>query len=137
MVCEMRTLAENATLSEKIRFYRAKRNMNGDTLAEMVGLSRFAIMYYENAQTEPLLDDLKKIALALGIEADTLYDDYYRFLDYPYTKKIKEIRTANDLLQRELGEILGVTRRAVERWEHGKNVVSHETWNKLRAFDLL
>jgi len=137
LICEMHTLDENATVGERIRFYRTKRHILGNTLAEMVGLSRYAIMYYENNQTEPLLEDLKKIAHALGVEADVLYDDYYRFLDYPYSAKIKEIRKVHGLYQRELGEMMGVSRRAAERWESGKNVVSRSTWERLESLSLL
>jgi len=133
----MRSLCKGITVGEKIRFYRTKRNIHGYTLAEAVGLSRFAIMYYENNQSEPLLEDLKKIAVALEIESDKLFDDYYRFLDYPYSEKIKEIRKERNLLQRELGETLGVGRRAVERWEHGKNVIARETWELLRELNYL
>jgi len=133
----MYTLDENASVGERIRFYRTESHILGNTLAEMVGLSRYAIMYYENNQTEPLLEDLKKIAYALGVEVDMLYDDYYRFLDYPYSAKIKEIRKVHGLYQRELGEMLGVSRRAVERWEHGKNIVSRSTWERLAGLGLL
>ena len=114
MACEMHTLDENATIAERIRFFRTKRNMHGETLAERIGLSRYAIMYYENNQSEPTLGDLKNIAAALGVEADMLYDGYYRFLDYPYSEGIKKIRSEHSLLQRELGEMLGVGRRAIE-----------------------
>ena len=137
LTCDMKTLNENATVAERIRFYRTKRNMNGDTLADLAGMSRYAIMYYENSQTEPLLEDLKAIANALNIEADMLYDDYYRFLDYPYTAKIKQVREEHGLLQRELGVMLGVTRRAVERWEHGRNRVTRNVWDKLKTLNLL
>lgn len=137
LTCEIRTLDENATVGERIRFYRSKRNMTGNTLADLMGISRYAIMDYENNQTEPPLEDLKKAANILGIEADKLYNDYYRFLDYPYSEKIRQIRKDHQLLQRELGEMLGVTRRAVERWEHGKNKVSRETWEQLGALKLL
>ncbi len=81
LACEMRTLDENATVAERIRFYRTKRHINGDTLAELVGISLHALIYYENSQSEPTLEDLKKIAKVLDIEADKLFDDYYRFLD--------------------------------------------------------
>lgn len=137
MVCEMKTLDENATVAERIRFYRMKRNMNGDMLAELVGLSRYAIMYYENNQTEPLLSDLYKIADVLNIEADKLFDDYYRFLDYPYNEKIKEIRSERNLLQRELGTMLGVGRRTIERWEYGKNKITRDVWGKLKKLGLV
>ena len=55
LTCDMRTLDENATVAERIRFFRTKRNMNGDTLAELIGLSRFAIMDYENGISDPIL----------------------------------------------------------------------------------
>jgi len=38
MVCEMRTLPEGATVAEKIRFYRMKRDMHGHMPAKLVGI---------------------------------------------------------------------------------------------------
>jgi len=137
LVCEMGKLGENATVAERIRFYRMKRDMTGDMLGRLVGLSRHAIMYYENQQRDPLLEDLKKMAVVLEIEVDKLYDDYYRFHDYPYSAKIKEIRAEHNLLQRELGAMLGATRRAVERWESGQNKVTRDVWEKLKDLALI
>jgi len=133
----MRTLNENAAVAEKIQFYRTKRYMTGNTLAELVGLSRYAIMDYENGVTEPSLEDLNKMAVALNIEADKLYDDYYRFLDYPFSVKIKEIRKEHNLLQRELGAMLGLNRRTIERWESGRNKVTREMWEKFKVLGFL
>jgi transcriptional regulator with XRE-family HTH domain len=111
--------------------------MNSDKLAELIGLSRYAIMHYENNQTEPKLEDLKKMASVLDIEVDMLYDDYYRFLDYPYYVKMKEFRIERGLLQREFGAILGVGRRTVERWEHGRNEVTRERWEQFKHLRFL
>jgi len=133
----MRTISECASVFEKIRFYRTKRDISSNMLAAMVGLSRYAIMYYENNQTEPLLEDLKKIAVALDIEADKLYDDYYRFLDYPYGERIKEIRKEHGLFQHQLAKMLGSDRRTIERWEHGRGVIKRATWEKLKSLGLL
>lgn len=133
----MKTLDEKATAAERIHFYRTKRNISCHTLAEITGVSRHTIMNYESNQSEPPLNDLKKIAVALKIEADKLFDGYYRFLDYPYSEKIKSIRVENNLLQRELGEMLGVNRRSVERWEHEKNGITRETWERLKELNLL
>lgn len=66
-----------------------------------------------------------------------VYVTHLSFLDCPYSKKIRQIRKGHHLLQRELGEMLGVTRRAVERWEHCKNKVSRETWEQLGMLGLL
>ena len=137
MVCDIFMPREDATVAERIRIFRLRKNLSCKTLAKRIGMSRYAIMYYENNQSEPLLEDLKKIAIALNVESDRLYDEYYRFLDYPYTDRIKQIRAENNLLQRELGAMLGLTRRAIERWEHGKNTVSRETWEQLILLKLL
>ncbi len=133
LACDMKTPDENAAVGERIRFYR----MKGNTLADLIGISRYAIIDYGNNQTEPLLDDLKKTANTLDIEVDKLYDDYYRFLARPYSEKIKQIRMDNNLLQRELGEMFGVGRLAVERWEHGRNKVTRTVWEKLKSLNLL
>jgi len=133
----MRTISGNASVGEKIRFYRVKRDIHGYMLAEMIGLSRHAIIYYENNQTEPLLEDLKKIATALDVEADKLYDDYYRFLDYPCGEKIKEIREERGLYQHQLAKVLGADRRTIERWERGYGVIKRATWEKLKSLRLL
>ena len=137
LICEMKVLSENATVSEKIRFYRTKRHMNGDTLAALIGVHRHTIIHFESNNAEPTLSNLKNIAATLDIEADKLFDDYYRFLDYPYSEKIKEIRSAHNLFQREFGAVVGVGRRAVEHWEHGKNKVTREMWEKLKELKLL
>ena len=130
-------LCENATVAERIRFYRTKRNLTGNTLAMQIGLSRYAIMNYENATTEPTLVDLKKIASALDVNPCMLYDGYYQFLDYPYSMRIKQLRVEHQLHQRELGAVLGVNRRAVERWELGKAVISRATWEMLVSLKYL
>ena len=130
-------MSENATIAERIRFYRTKRGMTCDTLAERVGQSRHGIMYYENNEVEPSLDNLKSIAGALDIKPDMLFDDYYRFLDYPYSDKIKQIRAERHLPQREFGEMLGVDRRTVERWEHGRHIPPREILDKLKALKFI
>lgn len=137
LVCELWQIEEDASVPEKIRFYRTKGGMSCNTLAELTGVSRFAIMRYESGETEPTLADLKKIAAVLGIEADKLYDNYYRFLDYPYTTKMKEVRKERKLLQRELGEMLGVAAGTVKRWESGRHTVTRQMWEYLYASNLL
>jgi transcriptional regulator with XRE-family HTH domain len=134
--CDMWRIDENAPLAERIRFYRTKGYMNCDTLAELTGISRYSIMRYESGETEPSLDDLKKMAAVLGIEADKLFDDYYRFLDYPYTQKLKEARAEKKITQRKLAEIMGVTAMTAKRWEYGGHVVVRGTWEMMKRFRL-
>ena len=137
VVFKMRILSENSSVGERIGFYRRKRYLKSHTLGLQIGLSRYAIMDYENGKTEPSLEDLKKIAVVFDVEVDKFYDDYYRFLDYPYYARVKEIRTERKMTQARFGELLGVTPTTVKRWEWGKNKVSREVWEKMKALSFL
>lgn len=106
-------------------------------LSEKIGTSRYAFMDYENDKTEPGLDVLKSIADTLGIDSVELYDDYYRFLDYPYTAMVKKIRHKMGLTQKQFGAYFGVGRRSIERWEAGRNKVTREVFEHMKRQGLL
>ena len=137
LVCEMVSLLENATVGERIRYYRRKAGLYSHDLAELAGISRHAIMDYESGASEPPLELLNKIAVVCRVEADKLYDGYYAFLAYPYSAKIKEIRKANSLLQHDLGALLGVGKSAVACWEQGRTLIKRKTWEQLIELELL
>ena len=124
-------LPDTATVGQRIRYWREKRCMTQKHLCELTGLNRYSIIHYENDTVDIELDDLKKIASALKIKADKLFDDYYRFLDYPYPVKVREIRQQLKLSQREFGAMLGVQKRAVGCWERGVTRVQRKTWEVL------
>ena len=89
------------------------------------------MMDYENNKTEPGLELLQRISNVLNIPVTKLCDDYYMFLRYPYSKKLKELRAEHGLTQGELGKILGIVAKSVARWEQGRAVVTREQWKKL------
>jgi len=111
--------------------------MKGDTLADILGVSRSLITLYEKGHNSPTVDDLQRIAAALNIEAGLLYDDYFRFLASPYTDRIKQIREEHNLSSKELGAMLGVTSVTINCWQRGQHVVSRKTWEELKSLDLL
>lgn len=53
--------------------------------------------------------------------------------DYDFGKKILELRTGLNLSQTELAEMLGVTNKAVSKWENGKSKPTTNTIRKLAA----
>ena len=54
--------------------------------------------------------------------------------DYAFGNKILELRTQRSLSQRELADMLGVTNKAVSKWETGKAKPTTNTIRKLAAF---
>ncbi|MDO5116556.1 MAG: helix-turn-helix transcriptional regulator [Synergistaceae bacterium] len=55
-----------------LKHYREEKGLTQSALAEMVGISRFSIMDYENCSKSPTLETARKIASALGVELDFL-----------------------------------------------------------------
>ena len=54
-------------IGERIKRCRLALRMNKAQLASKAGLSRPAITYYENRNTKPTLQSLRKLADALGV----------------------------------------------------------------------
>ena len=106
-------------------------------LSEKIGTSRYAFMDYENDKTEPGLEVLKSIADTLGIDPTVLFDEYYSFLDYPYSTLVKEVRHKMGLTQKQFGTYFGVGRRSVERWEAGRNKVTRDVFEQMKKLEML
>ncbi|MBS5927552.1 MAG: helix-turn-helix transcriptional regulator [Clostridium sp.] len=72
-------------IGEKIKASRQKKQMSREELAKKVGLSKFAIIKYEQGQRIPKVDILLKIAKALDIpshEFATFIDSNLSLNDY-------------------------------------------------------
>lgn len=111
--------------------------MTVNILSDKIGTSRYALMDYENGITEPDLDVLKTIAAVLEINHAELYDEYYSFLDHPYSVFVKQIRQKIGATQKQFGALFGVGRRTVERWEAGRNKVGRKVYEQMKKLGLL
>jgi transcriptional regulator with XRE-family HTH domain len=129
----LRILRQDAAIAERIRFYRRKANISIDILVQQADISRDSIIRYESGETEPDLNTLQNIADVLKIEVDKLFDDYFRFLAKPFGHEVKALRKANGLTQQEFGEVLGVHRKTVLRWEKGIKVVTRIMWQNFTS----
>lgn len=89
-------------IGENIKKHRKKNGLTQSQLGEISGISRNAIINYENNKRVPNLDTLKKIASSLKISIKELYplDDY--FLE----TSIMELINANNITIDELQNIL-------------------------------
>jgi transcriptional regulator with XRE-family HTH domain len=131
-VYPLRTISDDATIGEKIAFYRKKRNLFGNDLANLIGIDRVTMIRYENDQLDCPYDVIIRISEALNVDRHLLMDEYLQFIDYPYSVFIKQRRKELHLRQCDLGEQLGVTRRQIERWEHSVNIIPKEKYHKLK-----
>jgi transcriptional regulator with XRE-family HTH domain len=137
LACELKVLADDAPVSERIRYYRIKRGMDGDVLAGLIGVSRATVTHYEKGNNHPTVEGLKRIAEALGIEINLLFDEYYDFLAYPYTERLRQVREDNNLTPGELAALLDVSSVTINAWQRGQYVMNRKAWEKLKVLGFL
>jgi len=97
-------------LSNHIRQRRMELEMSLDDLAQLLGVTKDTVVYWETQQIAPNITQLPKIIAFLG---------YNPFEDETGTfgGKIKEYRYRNGLSQRKLASLLAVSVSALKSWE--------------------
>ena len=83
-------------------------------------MSETTILNYELGYMPIAYDKAKRLAKALEIDEKLLFDDYCRFLDYPFQLRCKELRS-------ELGLTYGT-------WECASVRPGREPFQKFAAF---
>ena len=63
------------TLGERIRWYRSRRGLSQEALAEQVGVSRQAVSKWETDAAAPELEKLVALARAFGVTTDQLLSE--------------------------------------------------------------
>lgn len=117
-----------STIGSCIKYYRLINNLTQEELADKSGLDRATVIRYENNLVGHSIDILNKIAAVLKIKPSILYDDYLNFISGNYGNKIMNLRMNLGLTQKELGEILGVHRKTISRWEREETIPSRQNY---------
>lgn len=129
-------------IGEKIKLRRKELNMSADDLAQCVGKDRSTIFRYENgdidnmsiALLQPIAEALDvSVGYLLGLEENknsTITNDIVK--KSQLGAKIKKARKAKGLTQDDLGNMLGLKKSAIAKYEHGRVVnLKQETIKKL------
>jgi len=84
-------------LGKKIRYLRKAKNISQESLSEMAGISPRQMVRIERAQSLPTLENLEKIALALGVTIQSLFEnDYYESTEILKNKLHEKINILDD-----------------------------------------
>ena len=102
--------------------------MSADELAKKLGIDRSTVYRYENGDIKKFpLDILEPIANALNTTSAYLKGD---FLDIG--QKIKNARIEQGLTQEQLGNLVGVQKSAIAKYESGRVVnIKRNTLQKI------
>ena len=116
-------------IGEKIKQRRIELNLSADDLAESIGKDRSTIFRYENGNIDnipvsilyPLAKVLKTSVSYFLEQEDTDMDVYDENEEINQLgSKIKRARKAKGLTQEELGNLLGVKKSAIAKYENGR-----------------
>ena len=129
-------------IGEKIKLRRKELNMSADDLAQCVGKDRSTIFRYENGDIDNMsIALLTPISEALHVSVGYLLGleelENAEIADEVAKKsqlglKIKKARKAKGLTQDELGNMLGLKKSAIAKYENGRVInLKQETIKKL------
>lgn len=113
---------------EQLRYYRNFRGLLGKELAALIGVNHATIVNYENLKSPFDYNNAIKIAEVLQIEKELLFDDFNKFIDYPYHQKLKEVRTELHMTQVEFAAFSGINRSTLSAWEKGTWIPTRENY---------
>ena len=120
------------TIADKLRYYRNKKSLRQQDVADYLGIERATYSGYEDDSHEYYpLDVLERIAVLLEVDFTELLDDYHLFLHKGQGNQVRALRESKGLTQRELAEFTGVWVQTVKRWEHDKVRMTRESWGRV------
>lgn len=124
------------SLADTLRALREQRGLSQAKLAAQVGLTAKAVYYIERGETKtPLPQTLLAFARVFGVPLDSLDggQSAQPQLATPLARRLRELRQARGLTQRQLAEASGVNRstlqnlelsRVTRPWQHVINALA-------------
>lgn len=120
------------TIAEKLRYARHMKGLRQKDIAEYLNIHLSLYNNYENPGYEQFpVRDLEKLADFYHLRMSELFDTYHLFLYQHQISSLKSFRKNNSLTQRQLADILGVSRTALQCWENGYRNLPKDIYKKL------
>lgn len=125
-------LSKGETVGKRIAYYRKKKQLSQQQLADLAGVSVCTIKRIENDKTVNNSVSIIKIIQSLQIDQELVFDDYYTFIMDNYSQWLKDYRHKNKLTQKQLSELLHIHIKLVMRWEQKKLIPSRKYYHLIK-----
>lgn len=116
------------SVGSRLRFYREERGLSINELGRQAGLSAAHLSEIERSLATPSLKTLEKISQVLDVPTGSFLPVD---LDETLGQKVRRLREAMGITQKELGEMLGVSYSMVTQIETDRTQPSLRTLNNL------
>ncbi|QGX45064.1 helix-turn-helix transcriptional regulator [Streptococcus equinus] len=104
---------ENASPGAILQYYREKNGISKSELADILGMTEYEVVNLEKGFNPIHYKNAVLIGKVLNIDPEELIDEYTRFCLPGFGKKIKAIRAAYGVSQKDFAPIVGVDRSTV------------------------
>jgi transcriptional regulator with XRE-family HTH domain len=113
-----------STLGDHIRKRRLELKLTAKEVGKRLGVDMYTVYEWEHHTTNPNPRRLQQIIEFLGYEPDIQFRQFYG-------EKLLAYRKSHGLYQRQLAQILGVSKTTLQQWESNKRCPSKEFLEKL------
>lgn len=114
-----------------LRYYRQRKGLTTRQLAESAGIVPATLLMYERERFPIPYQTAVAFADILEIDSNLLFDDFARFMDYPYNDKLREARKIYGLNQATFAEKAGISLSIYSKWEGGSRQPSRKMYQQL------
>lgn len=125
------TLPAEQTPAAILRYYRLRKGLTTRQLAESIGIVPATLLMYERENFSIPYKTANAMADLLKIDRNMIFDRYCKFIDYPYSKRLKDIRKIYDLNQQDFAQRAGIMWGIYSKWECGSRTPSRKMYQIL------
>ena len=121
------------TPAAMLKYYRQRMGLTTRQLAESVGVVPTTVLMYERGQFPIPYQTAVAMAEIHEIDRNLLFDDFARFIDYPYSNRLREARKVYGLNQTNFAEKAYICYSIYAKWETAVRQPSRKMYEQLIA----
>lgn len=125
------SIPNEPTPAAMLRYYRQRKGLTTRQLAESVSIVPATLLMYEHEKFPIPYQTAVAFADILEIDRNLLFDAFARFMDYPYSDRLREVRKAHKLNQAAFAEKAGISLSIYSKWEGGSRQPSRKMYRQL------
>lgn len=113
------------------RYYRQLKGLTTRQLAESVGVVPVTLLMYEHEKFPIPYRTAVVFADILKIDKNLLFDEFARFVDYPYSNRLRKVRRVYELNQTDFAEKANIYYSIYAKWETAARQSSRKMYEKI------
>ena len=127
------SIPDEPTPAAMLKYYRQRKGLTTRQLAESVGIVPATLLIYEREKFPIPYQMAVAFADILEIDRNLLFDDFARFMDYPFGVKLREVRKIYGLSQTDFAEKANICYSIYAKWETAVRQPSRKMYEQLAA----